>query len=375
MGKHLVRKLYHDDCLVYVTSREYHASDKNVVYLKGNAKDINFIRAVLNKEHYDAIYNFMTYTTEQFTDVVKELLQATDQYFFFSSARVYADSDKPIHESSPRLLDCIDDREFLATDNYALTKARQENILKDSGFNNWTIIRPYLTYSESRLQLGLFEQHTWLMRALQGKTIVFSKDIADKYTTLTYGSDVAEILYLLLGKENALGKVIQITCEKALKWSEILSIYIKEIKNISGKEPKVKMLDNVPLNIMPSELWTYKYDRGLNRRFKSEELSQILGFTYNFTSPEVGLKKCIRCFAQQPSAKGFSWMLESMQDRITGEFSLPSYFPWKEKLLYVLCRFWGPSSFFVLKKISDYLKKIKQSLFKRRTEYNLFVIF
>ena len=86
------------------------------------------------------------------------------------------------------------DEEYLKTDEYALSKARQEKILEESGYLNWTIIRPYITYSKERLQLGIYEKEDWLYRVLNGKTIIFSKDIEKYKTTLTYGYDVANII-------------------------------------------------------------------------------------------------------------------------------------------------------------------------------------
>ena len=62
-----------------------------------------------------------------------------------------------ITEESERLLDTSIDQDFLSTDEYSLTKARQEDILQSSKQKNWTIIRPYITYGTSRLQLG-----TWI---------------------------------------------------------------------------------------------------------------------------------------------------------------------------------------------------------------------
>jgi hypothetical protein len=111
----------------------------------------------------------MIYTTQSFKERVNFLLDATSQYVFFSSSRVYADSEIPITEDSSRLLDVSQDKKFLSTDEYSLAKARQENILRKSKRKNWTIIRPYITYSENRLQLGILEKEEWLYRALQGR--------------------------------------------------------------------------------------------------------------------------------------------------------------------------------------------------------------
>lgn len=93
---------------------------------------------------------------------------------FLSSARVYASSDMPITEDSPLILDMTDDKMYLRTDEYALAKARQEKFLKELG-NNFTIVRPYITFNQNRFQLGVQEKEMWLYRALRGRSIFFER--------------------------------------------------------------------------------------------------------------------------------------------------------------------------------------------------------
>lgn len=63
----------------------------------------------------------------------KLLLEATKQYFYFSSARVYANSDV-LTEDSQRLLDSNIDLQYVQSDEYAIAKAKQEDILRNSDF-------------------------------------------------------------------------------------------------------------------------------------------------------------------------------------------------------------------------------------------------
>ena len=165
MGTHLVSSLEDTDNEVYVTTRKQRANRSNITYVQGNAHDDAFIRP-LQTEGMDVVVDFMVYNTEEFKKRASLMLDSCSQYVYLSSSRVYSDNDEVITESTPRLLDVCKDEEYLATDEYALTKARQENILRQSGKTNWTIIRPYITYSEIRLQLGVNEKETWLYRAL-----------------------------------------------------------------------------------------------------------------------------------------------------------------------------------------------------------------
>ncbi|MFW5804660.1 MAG: NAD-dependent epimerase/dehydratase family protein [bacterium] len=225
MGIHLVKLLATNEINTFVTTRKKIKSEKNLTYIQGNAKETSFIKKLL-QERWDAIIDFMVYKTNEFEEQASLLLNATNQYIFLSSSRVYANSENPIDENSPRLLDVSDDKVFLETDEYSLTKARQENILINSGLKNWTIIRPYITYSENRLQLGVLEKEQWLYRALKGRTIVFSKDMISKQTTLTYGEDVSKGIFSLIGNNDALANTFHITTNKSQTWGEILKTYI-----------------------------------------------------------------------------------------------------------------------------------------------------
>ena len=351
IGAHLVSLLKDSDYEVIVTSRSDRQSQGNIKYVKGNAREIEFLQTILN-EHYLAIVTFMTYKSEEFDVFAPLMLDATDQFFFLSSCRSYADTNEIITENSPQLLDTCEDEEFLTSDNYALAKARQERFLRNSGRTNWTIVRPYLTYSEQRLQLGFFEQGSWLMRAIKGKTIVFSEDMASKYTTLTYGEDVAKAISQLIGNEKAFGEAFNVTCDYSLLWSKVLDIYTRELSNLLDKKVEIKMLPKAPVSDWPTEKWTYKYDRIYNRCFSNKKLLSVLR-DFKFTNPEDGLRKCIRSFYAKPLDAGFSWAVQARFDQITGEWtSYKEFSSVKEYAFYLKYRV-------LSKKLLGILKSIK----------------
>lgn len=127
MGVYLLERLKQTEHEVYVTSRSGHPDEGNIHYIEGNAKDDDFLLPLL-ANGYDCIIDFMVYSTFEFVDRYKQLLAAAKQYIFLSSYRVYADNGlEPITEESPLLLDVVKDAKYRKTDEYALTKARQEN--------------------------------------------------------------------------------------------------------------------------------------------------------------------------------------------------------------------------------------------------------
>ena len=323
IGSHLVELLKGSpDNSIIVTSRSKRKDAENVRYICGNAHDEVFISDVL-KANFDVIVDFMSYKTGQFNSRYSKLLGHCGQYVFLSSARVYADCEgKPITEDSPLLLDVSTDKAYLRTDEYALTKARQENILRDAHQNNYTIIRPYITYSENRLQLGVLEKEYWLYRALHGRSIVFSDDIADKTTTLTYGKDVSRSICALLGRQEAMGEAFHITGESFLKWSDVLGIYLRTLEKATGKCPKVVMTPKSTRLKYPEARWQVVYDRYFNRTFDNSKISRFIDIK-GFVEPQKGLSHCLASFLNHPQFGALSWKEEALYDAICHETAFP----------------------------------------------------
>lgn len=338
MGKHLVQVLAKRGDKISVTTRIVRESTPNIQYIQGNAKDDSFLGPLLGCK-WDAIVDFMVYTTRFFEQRAPKLLAATSQYIFLSSARVYADSAEPMQENFSRLLDTASDSDFLSTDEYSLAKARQENILSQSGRNNWTIVRPYITYSAQRLQLGVLEKEGWLYRALKGRTIVFSEDIAAKVTTLTYGLDVAGAMAKLIGEPRTLGQAYHITQREAASWREVLNIYLNALEKHLGKRPEVLLLGLDDFSRCKRAKYQIKYDRLFNRRFDGSKIAEFAEVD-DFFSLEEGLTHCFEEFLESRQFFAIDWRSEAIKDRYSGEVaSLAEPRHWKQKLKYFIYRF------------------------------------
>lgn len=201
MGVYLLERLKQTEHEVYVTSRSGHPDEGNIHYIEGNAKDDDFLLPLL-ANGYDCIIDFMVYSTFEFVDRYKQLLAAAKQYIFLSSYRVYADNGlEPITEESPLLLDVVKDAKYRKTDEYALTKARQEKLLRESGCGNYTIVRPSVTFSKLRFQLGTLEAGVLIHRMLQKRPVVFARDILKKQAAFSWAGDVAGYYREIAGLE------------------------------------------------------------------------------------------------------------------------------------------------------------------------------
>lgn len=341
IGRYLSQKYNENGTDVYVTSRSHHLDSGSIHYIKGNAMDDEFLHYVCKLQQWDAIVDFMSYKTKTFASRVDILLSSTKQYVFISTARVYGNIEHPIKETSPRLLECSTDNDYLKTDEYALTKARQEDILKKAKTNNYTIVRPCITYGPERLQLGVMEKEQWLYRALKGRTIVFCEEIANRITTMTIGEDICKGIISLIGNEKAIGETVHLTSEHHRTWNEIWAIYSNTIESVCGFRPKLKMVSLSDfLRTRSSELkYQVIYDRVYDRDYNTDKERTFVKVD-NFISPEKGLDSCLRLMIKSDKFRKINWKYEAKRDKLTGEITpLHEIVGFKNKVKYLLTRY------------------------------------
>jgi len=227
--------------------------------------------------HYDGIVDFMVYGNYSFSDYADRLLAATDHYIYLSSGRIYANEETPVRETSPRLLDVSCDADLLASNDYCIHKAKGENLLRASSRNNWTIVRPATTYSYMRYQLVTLEAPYNVGRAFAGKKAVVPYQAKDKPATLSWGSDVAEIIARLLFLPSARRETYNVATAEHRTWAEIAEYY----KDICGLESvwidKEEYLNILSPGIPLATRWQLEYARMFDRITDNSKVLQATG--------------------------------------------------------------------------------------------------
>lgn len=245
-------------------------------YIKGNAFDRDFAEDLL-KEKYDGIVNFMDYRGEDFKEWYELYLDNTEHYIFLSSCRVYDDKEHPVRETSPRLLDSSDDEVLKTSNDYCISKARAEDILISSEYDNWTIVRPATTFSTMRLQLVTLEFDNAVGRALMGKKVVLPIQAKDKPATLSWGGDVARLIAGILFKDKAKRESYNVCSAESRTWEEIAEYYNRLIGLEAvwvDKEDYLKIIHpQVPCNVR----WQLEYARLFRRITDNSKVLELTG--------------------------------------------------------------------------------------------------
>lgn len=315
IGTPLCRELANHGWSVTTTSRQpRHPESVPWNTEIGDAKQSAFLERLLRQE-WDVVIDFLNYSTQEFRARATRLLEYCRHYIFISSARVLADSMSDLNEESSRLLDVLSDSKFLDSDEYCLSKARQEDALAQSGRTNWTIIRPYITYGDNRLQLGILEKEDWLNRALRGSAVIFCEEMLEIKTTMTSASDVASAIAAIAGDDRCMGQVFNITTSEPRTWAETLGIYSAALHEL-GVTFRVHLVHSQTLlQIKPATAQLY-YDRMYSRRFDNTKLDAIFN-TSSFVDPESGLRRSLVRFVRRPTFRAVDWRRQGMMDACT----------------------------------------------------------
>lgn len=350
MGVYLHEELLKKGGEVYVTSRKSREGRGGLRYVVGDAHDVRFLKVLLEKIKPDAVVDFMVYSTTEFLDRYKILLQGTGHYLFLSTYRVFADSQLLV-ENSPRLLDVCEDFEYRKSDEYAMTKARQENILRDSVLKNWTILRPSITYSKSRFQFGCLEAGLVCFRALADVPVIMPTEMLGKHTTMTWAGDVARMIAGLVLSPQAMCEDFNVVTSESHTWREIAEIYRS---SIGMKVKEVSLSDYLTICAKHQTL----YDRMFDRVMDNEKVLRVSGLSKDDITPlAVGLGRELEAFKENPNFQyGIDLGGNGRMDRLCGTYISLSGFTIKQKMVYWRYRYK------IVSNIAGYLTAIKHSV-------------
>lgn len=275
--------------VVGVSLDDVTSDNENLTYVKADAKDLDFLKKQLD-EQYDAVVDFMIYNTvELFEQYHKLFLENTKHYIFLSTYRVYAD-DAPLRETSKRLLDIERPHDFVTEFEYSIYKAEEEDLLNASAYDNYTIVRPAITYSKRRFQLTILEADVLIYRMLKGKTVVLPQSAMDKQATMSWAGDVAKMISSIILNQKAYGQTYTVSTCEHMTWREVAEIY----RNI-GDLKYVTVDDDTFLDIV-AEGATYAkqqllYDRCFDRIVDNSKILSLCGMKQEELMPlREGLK-------------------------------------------------------------------------------------
>src|SRR5512139_3374472 len=218
-----------------------HPVPENAKVLHGDIRDRASAHAALGVHIFDAVVNWIAFTTEHIELDLDLFRDRTGQYVFISSASVYQTppGNVPVVESTP-----LDNPVWEYSRNKIACEERLMHAYREEKFP-MTIVRPSHTYDKTLCPIH--GGYTMIDRMRKGQPVIVHGDGTSLWT-MTHHRDFAKGFVGLLGHNRAIGNTFHITCDEVLTWDQIYWL----MGRAAGAEPK--------LMHVPSELIA-AYDR------------------------------------------------------------------------------------------------------------------
>lgn len=269
---------------VYAVSRGSRRPTKDVTTIVADVRNTEVFAAAVEGFVFHTVVDLVSFDAVQSAAVLEAISGKCKQYMFVSSATVYDSAKKGlISESSSRVTKGW---------RYPLKKIDAEkSVMSECAKRGiaFTIVRPYITYSEQRISFGEWEGVSVIERIKDGRPIVLGDELANTVTTLTHSYDLSVGMAGLVGNESAYNEDFHITSDEYMTWRQVFEV----AGNVIGKKPNIidMGIDKVASSF--PEIRGKIEDRCLVRKFDNSKIKKAVpGFKCKY-SLEDGYRQVI----------------------------------------------------------------------------------
>lgn len=286
---------------------------KGAELIKGDMNDQTTIIQKLGDRNFDAVIDFLCYTDAQTERSAKLYSKYTKQYFYISSCAVYDTASlngQMADEESKKVLPIW---------KYSVDKWASEQKLKallDGTDVKYTIIRPCVTYGDTRIPYGIMPPYgyhwTLCARILADKPII-TWNGGNNRCNMTRVEDFAVAVVGLIGNPKAYNEAFNICGDETPTFSEVLDI----VGDMLGK--KVIRVDIAPkfyAREYPLKAGEILGGRSIDTVNSNKKIKDAVPSFRQTCNLREGIKKTIAAYRQQNYQKGIDWSFDAETDRI-----------------------------------------------------------
>jgi len=283
--------------------------------IKADIRNSEDVCSKIGNQHFDVVVDFLSYMPNQLTQTFNNLKNNCKQYIFISSATAYSKerSCTSITEHCP-----VTNNIWDYAKNKSDCEIRLKNLCIDSAAN-YTIVRPYITYSDTRIPFGIIPHSshwTLIARILAEKPIILW-DEGKHICTLTHSSDFAKGLVGLFGNPAALNSDFHITSSECLSWKAVL----ETIATTIGKKAVVV---NIPSEYLAENIPNWKGillgDRATDMIFNNTKIKTAVPAFSCTTDFKTGIKQTIEYYQHKIEMRSIDYRWDALVDRTISSY-------------------------------------------------------
>ena len=362
-----LNKGYDVTCLNRGHNKELQNTKANVIL--GNIRHVKEMQEKFKDATYDVIVDFLSFNPEQLLNTLSIFGTKCKQFVFISSATAYHKKNED---------EIITENTALGNSSwqYGQDKVDCEKLLAEycSNINlNYTIIRPYVTYGNTRIPYAVIPNHqpwSWLNRIYCEKPVVLWSG-GKNACTLTHTNDFSVGVVGLFLNPAAYGEAFHITSDEKLTWKTATDHIQKAMKN------KINIID-IPTEYICKHLPEYKGillgDKSTNMVFDNTKIKKAVSEFNCKIKFEDGIKRTIEFINENDFLHIIDIKWDARLDYLITKYnrknkikndrklyhfqkcdSTPTV---KEKLLYTLYRY--PVFYYPCRALSRLIRKMKQ---------------
>ena len=238
----------------------------------GNFKNATDMQSKFANRKFDVVVDFLSRVPADIERVYPIFKDICQQYIFISSACVYqrADEDFPIKESSPK-----PNKDW----SYNIEKYESELKLQElakGSTSYYTIVRPYITYNEERIPLGItpvYKNHRTIIERIRAGKPWFVWDDGKAITTVTFTKDFAVGVVGLFLNPKAKNEDFHVTSNFTYTQKEVAE---KLFQKLNIKSNIVSLPTSVIAKKMPEYKGMLVGDRSLNAEFDNNKIKDAV---------------------------------------------------------------------------------------------------
>lgn len=285
---------------------------EGVEFIKADKDDLQTIAKALEGRTFDGVMDYLCYTDAQTDKSARFYMKYTKQYFYISSCAVYDTASlngQMADEESKKVLPIWK----YSIDKWA-SEQKIEALFKGTDVN-YTIIRPCVTYGDTRIPYGISPTYGyhWTMcaRILAGKPIITWNQGKNR-CNMTRVEDFAVGVVGLIGNPKAYNQAFNVCGDEVPTQGEVLD-YIAEIVNHPVKRIDIDgefYASQIPYR--RGELIGGRSIDSINSNAKLKAAVPSFKHTYSL---KEGVRKTINAYKTQNYQQGIDWKFEAETDR------------------------------------------------------------
>ena len=298
---------------------------QGVELIKSDKDDKEAIHKSLRGRRFDAVMDYLCFTDNETINSFNFYSRYTKQYFFISSCAVYNTSLGGVFkEDSPKVLSMW---------NYSVNKWESEkHLIKLASQTDvkYTIIRPSVTYDDTRIPYGISPQYgfhwTLVARVLNGKPIIRWNGGINRCNMMRV-EDFAIGVVGLIGNPKAYNEAFNVCGDETPSFNDVL----ETLSRLTHKE--IKTID-IPSAFYAKELPEHAGEilggRSLDSLNSNEKIKSVVPNFKQTIFLYEGMQMTYQAYINQNYQHGIDWKFEGNTDRVILYWCKKNKIPFKK---------------------------------------------